>query len=391
MPALLLIVIYLAFISLGLPDSVLGSAWPVIHEDLGITVSGAGIASMIVSLCTILSSLMSGRVICRLGTGKTTLFSVLLTALSLVGYSFTGSFGLLCLLAIPMGLGAGSVDTALNSFVALHYKAIHMNWLHCFWGVGATLGPMLMAGYLEAPWGWRRGFHLLGAIQLGLTAVLLLALPLWRSREDSRAPGKLPPPPPPLKSLLKRPGVKQVLLGFFCYCALESTAGLWASSYLVMAKEIDTPTAASWASLFYLGITLARFISGLVSLRLTDKAMIRLGQSLLLAGIGVIWLAWAPWMACLGLFLIGVGCAPIYPSIIHSTPAHFGKECSQNMVGLQMAFAYTGSTLMPPLLGALSGWAGIALWPPFLLALCLAMILCLEWMNRAARRQIEAD
>lgn len=370
----LLVIIYLAFISLGLPDSLLGSAWPSMFGSLGVSIDSAGIISMIVSGGTIASSLLSDRVIRRFGTGLVTVVSVAMTALALLGISFSGSFAALCLCAIPLGLGAGSVDAALNNFVALHYRAKHMSWLHCFWGIGASAGPIIMSYSLAQPQSWNGGYRVIGLIQLALVAVLLISLPLWKKAQSPSADGEgaaqqvLSP-----RQLLGLPGAKQVLVSFFCYCAIEHTVGLWGSSYLVTVHGVSAETAAGWISLYYIGITLGRLFSGFLAIRLRHRQMVRLGQLLIGVGIAVLLLPVPVHFYLVGLFFIGLGCAPIFPSLLHETPRHFGSQYSQSIMGVQMACAYMGSTFMPPLFGLAAAKVGYRLFPPFIGALLLLM------------------
>jgi len=364
--------IYLAFISLGLPDSVLGAAWPVIHRELAAPLPWSGIIFMIISAGTVISSLLSDRLNLRFGTGKVTACSVALTCAALFGFSISGAFWQLCLWAVPYGLGAGGVDAALNNYVALHYASRHMSWLHCMWGVGATAGPYIMGAALAAGSGWQTGYRVIGCIQLALTAALLLSLSLWKqnSSESGKQAGEKALF---LVSVLAIPGAKAVMLAFFCYCALEQTVGLWASSYLVNVRGVDPVTAARYGSLFFFGITGGRAISGFVTYRLNDTQMVRLGQGIVAVGVALLILPLGEPVALAGLVLIGLGCAPIYPCIIHSTPAHFGAERSQALIGVQMASAYVGTSLMPPLFGALAARLTLAIFPLYLLILLTVM------------------
>ena len=379
MVQLLLVIIYLAFISLGLPDSLLGSAWPTMYPEFGVPVSYAGIISMIISFGTILSSLQSDRLTKKLGTGKVTAISVTMTAVALLGFSFTHSFWLLCLWAIPYGLGAGSVDASLNNYVALHYESRHMSWLHCMWGVGATVGPYIMGYALTQGKGWNMGYRYIGMIQIVLTAILIFSLPLWkgRSKGDSEA-GEASEKPLTIGEVLKIRGAKEVMFCFFCYCALESTTGLWASSYLTLHKGMSAETAAGYAGMFFLGITIGRAISGFITLKLNDIQMIRLGQVLIMVGLVAMFLPGRVELSLVGLTLIGLGCAPIYPCIIHSTPAHFGEDKSQAVIGIQMASAYVGSCLMPPVFGLFANNISVSLFPVFLLLVLILMVVMHE-------------
>ena len=379
---LLLVVIYLAFISLGLPDSLLGSAWPTIYPQFNVPVSFAGIISFIISLGTIVSSLNSDRLTRKLGTGKVTALSVALTAIALFGFSISGSFLSLCLWAIPYGLGAGSVDAALNNYVALHYKSKHMSWLHCMWGIGASTGPYIM-GYVMTRGGtWNGGYRVISIIQLVLTAIILFSLPLWKKHpaQDSTQIGTEETKAKALtiKEVFAIKGVPQILLCFFCYCALENTTGLWASSYLTLYKGVSAEQAATFASMFYIGITIGRGISGFITFKLNDEQMIRLGQVFVGVGAITILLPFSATVSLVGFILVGLGCAPIYPSIIHSTPAHFGAENSQAIIGIQMAFAYIGSCVMPPVFGLIAEHLTVALLPYYQLLVLVLMVIMHE-------------
>ena len=395
MPAGLLPIIYLAFISLGLPDSAIGSAWPTMAPDLGAGVSWVGALTMIISLGTIVSSLMSVRVVDRFGTGKVTVVSVALTALALVGFSLAREFWQLCLIAVPYGLGAGAVDAALNAYVAVHYESQHMSWLHCMWGVGASGGPMIMAACL-AGGSWNLGFLVIGGVQVAIAVVLTLSLPLWKERRvlhrvrqgGAADASVVSRPARSRRELLRMPGVAAVLICFFCYNALESTCGAWAATYCVHARGITAETAASWASLFYVGITLGRAVSGFVSMRVSDRNMIRLGQVVVAAGLVLVLLPAGNAALLPGLVLVGLGCAPIYPAVIHATPARFGEDVALELTGMQMAFAYVGPLALSPLFGVLAQYVGAWLYPFYLGVLLLVMIVAAERLNHtlAARR-----
>lgn len=381
MASILLAVIYAAFISLGLPDSILGSAWPSMYGELHVSVSYAGIISMIISGGTILSSLFSDKLIRKFGTGKVTAVSVAMTAAALLGFSFSHSFWMLCLLGIPYGLGAGSVDAALNNFVALHYKSRHMSWLHCFWGIGATAGPYIMGLCLTHGLKWNSGFQIIGIAQVVLVFFLFMSLPLWKAKQQAAAQTHKAQSIR-LKDTIRLPGAKAILTAFFCYCALETTTGLWASSYMVLYKGIDAKTAAAWASLFYLGITAGRFISGFVTDKLGDKTMVRIGQSIACVGSLLLLVPIGNIVTLIGLLLVGLGCAPVFPSLLHETPGNFGKEYSQSIMGMQMASAYVGSTFMPPLFGLIAEHINIGLYPVYLLLFVVLMFVMVERMNK---------
>ena len=385
---LLLAIIYVSFISLGLPDSLLGSVWPTVYQEFQVPISYAGIVSMIIALGTIISSLQSDRLTRALGTGKVTAISVAMTAMALFGFSWSTSFWMLCLWAIPYGLGAGSVDASLNNYVALHYESHHMSWLHCFWGVGATLGPYIMGFALMGGNGWNAGYRYVGILQLVLTAILFLSLPLWKGRSANTSDGAADSGKAlSLMEILKISGAKEVMLCFFCYCAVEQTAGLWASSYLSLHKGVAPETAASFASMFFIGITIGRAISGFVTMKLNDAQMIRLGQTIIAIGIAAMLLPFGATVSLIGLILIGLGCAPIYPCIIHSTPDHFGADKSQAIIGVQMASAYTGTCLMPPLFGLIANHISVSLFPIYMLAILVLMVVMHERLLVKTKRE----
>ena len=386
MVSLLLPIIYMAFISLGLPDSLLGSAWPSMYPQLGVPVSYAGIISMIISLGTIISSLNSDRLTRALGTGKVTAISVGMTAAALFGFSVSGQFWMLCLWAIPYGLGAGSVDAALNNYVALHYESRHMSWLHCMWGIGTMISPMVMGAALAGGMPWTSGYRYIALFQILLTAVLFVSLPLWQKRTAGTSGEEAAPTALTFGQVLHLPGAKEVMLCFFCYCALETTAGLWASSYLTLSRGVPAGTAASFASLFYIGITAGRAACGFLTLKFNDVQMIRMGQGILAVGVLALLVPGPQVLALAGLVLVGLGCAPIYPSIIHSTPDHFGAERSQAVIGIQMASAYVGNLAMPPLFGLLANNITPALFPFYLLVLLLLMVFMHEQLVRKTNR-----
>jgi fucose permease len=400
--SLLLAIIYIAFISLGLPDSLVGAGWPVMHQDLGVPIAFAGIITMIVSAGTILSSLASERVTRRFGVGLVTAVSVGMTGAALFGFSVSDSFWMLCLWAIPYGLGAGAVDAALNNYVAVHYAARHMNWLHGCWGLGASISPFIMSYALTAGLGWSSAYLIIGIIQAALTFALLISIPLWRkvnplaSTDDAAEAGapeegedaKRRGAHVPLATAIRIPGVLLILAAFFAYCALESTAILWASTYLVAGRGVEPATAAAFASLFLLGVTAGRFLAGFFADRVGDRQMVRGG--FVTVGIGVVMLALpveTTLLALVGLVVLGLGCAPIYPAIIHSTPVNFGRRNSQAIIGIQMAAAYTGSTLAPPLFGVISTWTGVWIFPVFLAVLVALGLLMSERLNRLVRRR----
>lgn len=367
----LLVIIYISFISLGLPDGLLGAGWPTMYPQFDVPVSYSGIIFLIICLGTVVSSLQSDRVIRRLSTGKMTFFSVALTATALLGFSCSNAFWQLCIWAIPYGLGAGGVDAALNNYVAVHYKSHHMSWLHGMWGLGASIGPYIMSAVLTGGQIWNKGYLYIGLIQTVLAAGLLLTLPLWKKPTMENNPSA---PPLKLPQVFAIPGAKEILIAFFCYCALEQTVCLWSASYLNLHLHIDPETAAAWSSLFYLGITSGRFISGFITFKLNDTQMIYLGFAILVLGVALVLLPLGIGFTLAGLLLIGLGCAPIYPCIIHSTPEHFGIDNSQAMVGVQMASAYLGNCVMPPLFGLIANHVNIGLFPVYLLLILALMV-----------------
>jgi fucose permease len=380
---ILLIIIYISFISLGLPDSLLGSAWPSMYNSINVPLHYAGYILMIVAGGTVISSIFSEKVIRRLGTGLVAALSVLLTAVALLGISFSHSFALLCLYAIPLGLGAGSIDAALNNYVALHYKAKHMSWLHCFWGVGASIGPIIMSYFLIRGSSWGLGYRTIGLIQSSLVVVLFFTISLWgknkaqNSNEIKETRQKIQ-----FSQLFHTIGVKPILVAFFCYCSIETTTGLWGSSFLVIEKNIPPEIAARWISLYFIGITSGRFISGFLTMKFNNRQMIRLGQAFIAVGIIALLLPFGRALLLAGFFIIGLGCAPIYPSLLHETPRNFGSDKSQAIMGIQMASAYIGSTFMPPLFGRLATYLSFKAFPFFIGGILLLNILMVELVNR---------
>lgn len=380
---LLLLIIYLSFISLGLPDALLGAAWPIMSQEFSVPVSYAGGISLIVAMGTVVSSLQSDRLTKWLGSGKVTAFSVALTALAIFGFSVSREYWQLCLWAIPYGLGAGSVDASLNNYAAIHYASRHMSWLHCMWGLGASVGPYIMGIVLTNGLAWNQGYGIIAVIQIVLCCALFLSLPLWK--KPTQAEGTTAAKPLTMKQIAGIPGAKEVMVGFFCYCALEQTCMLWGSSYFALHMGMDEETAASLAALFVMGLTFGRFLNGFLTYKLSDTALIRLGQAIIGIGILVMLLPLGDLSTMAGLTLMGLGCAPIYPCIIHSTPEHFGQENSQALIGVQMASAYIGICCMPPLFGLLANHIGVWLLPWYTGAILLLMIYMCEQLNRKCR------
>lgn len=401
MATFFLIIIYMAFISLGLPDSLLGTAWPVMQVQYGAPLGAAGFISMTIAGGTIISSLISGKVIKRFGTGKVTCVSCLMTAGALLGISVSPALFWLFILAIPLGLGAGAVDSGLNNYVALHYKAHHMSWLHCFWGVGATLGPMIMSWHISRGDSWRSGFFTVSMIQFVLVILLFVTLPLWdkiktinsTSAENEAEQGAEAISNNSFEEKVTHPihikGVKAAMISFLFYCAVEATVGLWGSSFLVNTKGMDAAEAARWVSMYYGGITLGRLITGFVTMKVSNKMLIRTGQMITLAGAVLLLLPLPTVFTVVSFLLIGLGCAPVFPCMIHETPARFGKEHSQTIIGYQMASAYVGITFLPPLLGWLAAQTTISILQVFALVYIILMLISSERINSLMKKRVE--
>ena len=381
--SLLIIVIYLAFISLGLPDALLGSSWPIMHIEMNVPLSFAGIISMIIALGTIISSLLSDRLTKRFSSFKVTLVSVLLTAFALFGFSISSSFWMLVLFSIPYGIGAGGVDASLNNYVALNYSSKHMSWLHCMWGIGASVGPYIMSYSLMNNGSWNNGYLIISIIQIILTFIILMSMPLWKENKktESESVQSLS-----LKEIWNLKGARFIIIAFFCYCALEQTCGLWASSYLVIRFDIEEEVAALFASLFYLGITGGRFVNGFLTIKYSDKVLIRCGMILILIGVIFVFLPFNVILSYIGILIIGLGCAPIYPCIIHSTPYIFGEDKSQALVGVEMASAYIGTLAMPPLFGLIANYVSISLYPLYLFVILVVMFIMYERLIKERNR-----
>ena len=421
--SILLLMIYLAFVSLGLPDALLGSAWPIMYQEFAVPVSYSGTVFMIICGGTILSSLNSEKLNRRFGTGKITAISVLLTAIALFGFSISHSFLMLCLFAIPYGLGAGSVDAALNHYVALHYSSRHMSWLHCMWGLGASVGPYIMGFVLQRGEPWSRGYLIVSLIQFALAIALFCSLSLWKKKpeelkenaastakqedsqqnnslqeatsEESPKQESLSSEAPKqralsLKEVFAIPGAKESLASFYGYCALEQTVGLWAGSFMVLALGMEEKLAASYVALFYFGITFGRFLSGFFTMKWKDEQMVLGGSAIVFFGIFLLFTPWSKAMVLPALILIGLGCAPVYPSVIHSTPYNFGVEHSSALIGAQMASAYVGTLIMPPLFGVLGRSFSMKLFPYYSMFLLLFMVFTYRRMlqvTKKARRE----
>ena len=378
-PTTLLVIIYLSFISLGLPDSLLGSAWPTMVADLAAPLWGAGLISMTVSLCTIISSVNSARLIRRFGTGRLVAFSGVLTAAALLGMSIVPGYFFLLLMAVPLGFGAGAVDAAINNYVALHCEARHMNWLHCFWGVGTVISPFIMSAALTNGMKWTAGYRGVSAMQFALAIVLLLTLRLWggeKAKEEERSAKVLS-----VREVLALQGAKQALFGFTCYCAVESTFMLWSATYLVMARGMDAAQAASMGGLYFIGMTVGRGISGFIAMKFSPRQIVRMSQVMMVLGALLLFVP-GQRIAVFGLLFMGLGCAPVYPNIVQDTPRNFGAENSQAVIGVQMAFAYIGSLCMPTVFGWIAEWLGYGVLPVYSLVITAAMILLYHTQQR---------
>lgn len=385
---LLITLIYLAFISLGLPDSVLGSAWPTISNEFNAPLSNMGIITMIIAAGTIISSLQSERLLKKLGIHTVCVGSIAFTAIALLGFSFSTSFIMLCLFAIPYGLGAGSIDAALNNYVAINFESKHMSWLHCMWGVGATAGPYIMGFTLTHGGTWNFGYQILFGIQIVLAFVIFVSRPIWNTKAISYASTEEEPISDevlPLKEVVTVAGVPQIMITFFCFCAIEHTTGFWASSYLVLNHGVTTEIAATYASIFYLGITIGRFICGFIAMKFNDTQMIRCGEIIMLIGTIILLLPFGSTVALIGLITIGLGSAPVFPCIIHSTPANFGVKYSQAVTGIQMASAYTGILIMPAIFGVIANNISIKLYPIYLITILVIMACMYELVLKKVR------
>ena len=385
----LLMMIYLSFISLGLPDSLLGSAWPAMNVSLNAPLWGAGLVQMLISFCTIISSLNSAKLIRRFGTGKLTAISVATTALALLGFSLAKNYAFLLLMAVPLGLGAGAVDAGLNNYVALHCEAKHMSWLHCFWGVGTIIGPMILSAVLRVGGSWATGYRAVGLIQCAVSALLFATLGMWKrgniQQEEYGAKALS------VLEVLSLPGAKAGMVTFLCYCAVESTLGLWGATYISQVRGVDEATAASFGAMFYIGITVGRAISGFMAMKLLPKQMVRVGQALLALGCIFMMIPAGSTLSGVGLVVCGLGCAPIYPNIIQDTPVNYGAENSQAAIGVQMAFAYVGSTFLPSIFGALAGVGGYGLLPYFAIGICVLMTVLFGIQKKIVETKVKTN
>ena len=385
----LLMMIYLSFISLGLPDSMLGSAWPAMNVSLNAPLWGAGLVQMLISFCTIISSLNSAKLIRRFGTGKLTAISVATTALALLGFSLAKNYVFLLLMAVPLGLGAGAVDAGLNNYVALHCEAKHMSWLHCFWGVGTIIGPMILSAVLRVGGSWATGYRAVGLIQCAVSALLFATLGMWKHgniQQEEHGAKALS-----VWEVLSLPGAKAGMVTFLCYCAVESTLGLWGATYISQVRGVDEATAASFGAMFYIGITVGRAISGFMAMKLLPKQMVRVGQALLALGCIFMMIPAGSTLSGIGLVVCGLGCAPIYPNIIQDTPVNYGTENSQAAIGVQMAFAYVGSTFLPSIFGALAGVGGYGLLPYFAISICVLMTVLFGIQKKIVETEVKTN
>ena len=385
----LLMMIYLSFISLGLPDSMLGSAWPAMNVSLNAPLWGAGLVQMLISFCTIISSLNSAKLIRRFGTGKLTAISVATTALALLGFSLAKNYAFLMLMAVPLGLGAGAVDAGLNNYVALHCEAKHMSWLHCFWGVGTIIGPMILSAVLRVGGSWATGYRAVGLIQCAVSALLFATLGMWKHgniQQEEHGAKALS-----VWEVLSLPGAKAGMVTFLCYCAVESTLGLWGATYISQVRGVDEATAASFGAMFYIGITVGRAISGFMAMKLLPKQMVRVGQALLALGCIFMMIPAGSTLSGIGLVVCGLGCAPIYPNIIQDTPVNYGTENSQAAIGVQMAFAYVGSTFLPSIFGALAGVGGYGLLPYFAIGICVLMTVLFGIQKKIVETKVKTN
>lgn len=385
----LLMMIYLSFISLGLPDSMLGSAWPAMNVSLNAPLWGAGLVQMLISFCTIISSLNSAKLIRRFGTGKLTAISVATTALALLGFSLAKNYAFLLLMAVPLGLGAGAVDAGLNNYVALHCEAKHMSWLHCFWGIGTIIGPMILSAVLRVGGSWATGYRAVGLIQCAVSALLFATLGMWKHgniQQEEHGAKALS-----VWEVLSLPGAKAGMVTFLCYCAVEATLGLWGATYISQVRGVDEATAASFGAMFYIGITVGRAISGFMAMKLLPKQMVRVGQALLALGCIFMMIPAGSTLSGIGLVVCGLGCAPIYPNIIQDTPVNYGTENSQAAIGVQMAFAYVGSTFLPSIFGALAGVGGYGLLPYFAISICVLMTVLFGIQKKIVETEVKTN
>ena len=383
MISLLLALIYVCFISLGLPDSLLGAAWPTLHTEINVPVSFAGMISATICIGTVVSSLFSDKLLRKFGAGKVTACSVVMTAVALFGFSISNQYWMLIAWAIPYGLGAGGVDAILNNYVALHYKAQHMSWLHCMWGVGASISPYIMSFALVKLESWNYGYLIVSAIQAVLSIIIFLSVPLWKKRNDDAQTAETKALS--FKEIFAIKGAVPCFIMFFCYCALELTASLWATTYLVEKWNFEPEAVARFASMFFIGITFGRFVNGFLAMKFNDRFLIRMGTAIVAVGIILLFVPINSTLALIGFVVIGLGCAPIYPCVIHMTPSVFGEDKSQAMIGVQMAFAYVGFLTMPPLFGVIAQNISVSLLPAYLTIFLVLLVAMHELLIKKTR------
>ena len=374
MATALLIIIYIAFIGLGLPDSLFGTAWPAIYAEFSLPFSFGSIITIVMTCGTICSSILSARLIARFGTGKVTAFSTALTVLALIGYSFSGSFAVICLLAIPLGLGAGAVDTGLNNYVALHYSSVHINLLNSFFGVGISISPYLMSLFLRTDMGWRGSYRFAFFIQFFIALILFLTLPLWKKVTRKASLKEVPVKVLSIPEQARIPGIKTMWLLFLISCAIEYTAGNWGSTYLVECKNTPADQAAGSVLFYYIGMTAGRFLSGILAVRFSCWKIIRISLSVLGIAVILLLLPIPAVVITAALFLVGLGNGPMFPNLTYLTPQNFGEDISQSVIGTQVAASNVGIMVMPALCGLLGQFFGMRVFPIYL-ALLFAIML----------------
>lgn len=390
MATLLLVVIYIAFIGLGVPDSLIGSAWPAIHTQLNIPVEAVSVITFLISGCTVLSSMFSARILNRMGTAKVTAFSTAMTAVALLGFSFSPSFIFMLPLAVVLGLGAGAIDSGLNNYVALHCKASHMNFLHCFYGVGVSLSPYLMSQALNNI-GWRGGYRYAFYVQLGITILLIISVPLWKKTSATEGAEEEKNVNLSLLQMAKKSDVRLVWVIMLITNAIEYACGVWGSTYLVKVKGFETKDGALALTIYYVGMSVGRFVSGLLAEKISTWKRIGIGCIILAPAVAMMLLPLHGIVSVIGLFLIGLGNGSIYPNMIHLTPHNFGKEVSQSIMGSQIAFAYIGVMLAPPAVSLISGIFGIKVYPFLLAVLYIIMIVALKIFVKGLKKQGRYD
>lgn len=365
-----ILIIYLTYISLGLPDSLLGVTWPEMINDFPVEQSAAGLISMAVAVCTVISSLQTPRLLKKIGTGNLIFTSVLLTSVGLTGFSLSQHFYFLLIAAIPLGFGAGAIDTSLNDYVSVNLEAYHMNWLHAFWGIGATMGPLIMGFTLRSQFSWRMGYVIIAVIQVLIALVLFLSLPSWK--KDKEVQTGTHKESFSIPALIKDRGILYSFLAFLVYVSLEGTVFLWGSTYLITSKDLTPSTASFILSIFFTSLTLGRILSGFVTFWLSNQKMLYVSFGILLLGI-IAMMFGSTALLYLGLGLIGLGCAAIFPTMMHETPRRFGEAKSSSVIGVQIASGSIGITTLPPLFGVLFQNISMELFPVFLILLTLML------------------